>query len=284
MAVENDMKVKITCAAHPALNQMLFRRTVTVVWHDDGHNVLDHGSGILLQVGEESLVITAAHVIRDRPIEQIHLVATNELSNVKVAPVEMDFMGGGCHDQLDVGFLRLSAENAATLADREFASLDEFDVFPSGLPDDLIYLFGMPEFGHEQLGRIQHSFRSFTYIENIQEDYAWAAPGPRPLTIDLMLPQSVENAFDGRRVDVPDLRGMSGGGIWRVSFQKEGIWTPQPRLVGIIAEMNDHTHTLNGNRLEALLHLLAIHFPAADQFLEAQIEHLEHRIAAGVVL
>ena len=263
-------------AATPLVNQMLIRRTVTIVWHND-KKPLDHGTGVLLHVGNVPLVITAAHVIRGRPMEELQLVATGQLSNLRSAPENMDLMGGELDNKLDIAFLRLSQECAARMsAEREFISFDDFDVFPVGLPDDLVFLFGMAEVGHKALDLDKHSYGSLTYIDRISEDHDWSSAGERPLMLDVPYPETVENSFDRRETELPDPSGMSGGGIWRVSFKGDGIWTPEPRLVGIITEFDTKARKVEANRLEALLHLLALHFPEADAFMREEIRTMRN--------
>lgn len=274
MARSIDEKIKIVNNAVPALNPVLLRRTVVVVEYGD-QGPVDHGTGILLKIGGDHLVVTAAHVIKGKAITKLQLVATDSPSNLLLEPSEGDMMGGELNEELDIGFLRIKPEVVDRLKGREFISLEDLDIFPVNLSSDLIFFFGMAETQHGLEGGNVHSYGSFTYLDTVDVDYDWTQPGHRPLLLEFPYPETVTNSFTLQETLLPDPYGMSGGGLWRVSFSGGGVWHPDPKLVGVATEFFPNTQTVKANRLESLMHLLALHFPEADAFLNAKIAGLE---------
>lgn len=255
-----EQKKQILRASKPIINRYFFDRTVVLAAHDKG-TIKKYGTGMLLRIEKQVLVITAAHVIKDIDPQTIQLITTEELSNRRFAPEAGDLYGGGVSDELDVGFLRIRIPDSPLLANKQFLNLADLELFPTGLTTDLAILFGMPGTEHKQPTRAAHSFGSFTYMTSFPDDLDWSAPGNRPVTLSVAYDESIEDAFTGQRVQLPDPQGMSGGGLWRARFADATIWTPdQLRLVGILTEFDEDTHEVKVNRVENLYHLLSHHF------------------------
>jgi hypothetical protein len=254
-----ETKKQILREAKDLMGRYLYKRTVVLAVHDE-KRIIKYGTGMLLKLAGEAVVITAAHVMRDTDPNMIQLITTDKPSNIRFSPGEGDLFGGDVSDELDVGFLRID-QASPLLAKNEFLSLDDFDFFPTGLPDDLAILFGMPAVEHKIEGGNVHSFSSFTYFNSYPDDFDWSTPGNRPVTLAVNYDEVVPDVFSGKEVPLPDPHGMSGGGLWRARFAGAPIWTPERlRLVGILTEFHEDVREVRANRVENLYHLLSHHF------------------------
>ena len=258
-----ETKRQIMRASKGLIERYIFDRTVVLATHDET-KVLKFGTGMLLRVDNQSIVITAAHVIKNVDPETIQLTTTEAPSNRRFAPSTGDIYGGEFSDELDVGFLRIR-DSASLLATKQFLSLEDLEFFPTGLTTDLAILFGMPGTEHKQPSPGVHSFGSFTYMTSFPEDVDWSASGHRPTTLSVGYEQLVEDTFTGQEKELPAPYGMSGGGLWRARFAGRALWTPdQLRLVGILTEFDEAKREVAANRVENLYHLLASHFALPD--------------------
>lgn len=255
-----DQKKQILRASKALMNRHIFDRTVVLAAHDE-KSIHAHGTGLLLRIDDQPIVITAAHVIKDFDPQTIQLITTEKPSNVRFTPGAGDLYGGDVNEDLDVGFLRIGDSATPLLANKRFLNFEDLEFFPSGLTTDLAVLFGMP--GTEYKERIHdvHSFGSFTYMTSFPEEMDWSAPGNRPTLLTIGYDETVEDAFTGQDIVLPDPHGMSGGGLWRTRFAGAAIWTPDRlRLVGILTEFHEDRREVKANRVENLYHLLSHHF------------------------
>lgn len=255
-----EQKKQILRASKAVVNRYIFDRTVVLAAHD-GKGIHSHGTGMLLRICNQPIVVTAAHVIKDIDPKTIQLITTEEPSNVRFAPAAGDLYGGDASEELDVGFLRIADPASRFLTNKRFLNLEDLEFFPTGLPSDLAILFGMPGTEHKERIRDVHSFGSFTYMTSFPGDMDWSAPGNRAAVLSIGYDETVEDVFTGRDVPLPDPHGMSGGGLWRARFAGTTIWTlDRMRLVGILTEFHDDRHEVKANRVENLYHLLSHHF------------------------
>ncbi|EDY20989.1 hypothetical protein CfE428DRAFT_1282 [Chthoniobacter flavus Ellin428] len=263
--------------AKPAINRYLFDRTVVIAAHNE-QTPYDHGTGMLVRANDTPLIVTAAHVIERHDVERLQIVAQEKPSNLRAAPEEKDFMSGVSDDDLDVGYLRPSEWCLRQLAHKSWLTLDDFELFPEGLAEDLTMTFGMPEAAHKTEHGIIHLYDSFLYQTNVPEDFDWGKPGSRPLNMRMEYPERVLDVFTGEWQDLPEPYGMSGGGIWRARFKDSLFWIPaRMRLIGINSMFFEEDREIQANRIEALIHLLAKDFPEADAYLDRETEALERR-------
>lgn len=259
-----DQKKQILRASKTLMNRHIFERTVVLAIHDD-KRIRAHGTGMLLRIDGQPIVITAAHVIKDFNPETIQLITTEAPSNLRLTPGAGDLYGGDANDDLDVGFLRIGDSASPLLAGKKFLDLADLEFFPTGLTTDLAILFGMPGTEHKEPIRDVHSFGSFTYMTSFPEDLDWSAPGNRPTLLSIAYDEAVEDVFTGRTMELPDPHGMSGGGLWRARFAGSSIWTPDRlKLVGILTEFHEDRREVKANRVENLYHLLSHHFCLPD--------------------
>ena len=254
-------KIQIANLSVKLMNRYIFDRTVVIAAHNEDQP-FDHGTGTLVQIGDERIVVTAAHVVKRHEPERLQIVGAENASNLRNAPVEKEVLGGGLDEDLDVGFIRVTPIVVERLKGKSFITLDE--LFPVGVSDDLSLNFGMPEAAHQKENNKVHRYDSFSYFTNIPDDFDWKSHEQRPLDVWMDYPAEVENTLTGRVEALPDPKGMSGGGIWRARFKDAKIWTPERvRLISINSEFYEEKRQIRANRTEALVQLLARHLPAA---------------------
>lgn len=255
-----ETKKQILRESKDLINRYIFDRTVVLAVHNE-ESILKHGTGMLLRIDGQPLVITAAHVIKDVDPETIQLITTESPSNIRCSPRGGDLYGGAESEDLDVGFLRIGDSALPLLERKKFLTLDDFDLFPTELGTDLAILFGMPGTEHIQLGDDFHSFRSLTFQTGFPSDLDWSSPGSRPILLGIDYAEEVEDVFTGQNVELPNPHGMSGGGLWRARYAGSVIWTPERlKLVGILTEFDEDRREIKANRVENLYHLLSHHF------------------------
>lgn len=275
--MNTEQKTAILNESSGLINHHIFDRSVVIAAHNE-KEPLDHGTGMLLKLEEATVVVTAAHVINRYKPDELQIVSGQEPSNVRNAPSEKDFQGGNKIGTTDVGFLHLAEESVQKLDKKKFLSLDDFDVFPEGVAEDLAVIFGMPEDLHMLEKENIHRYDSFSYFSNIPMDFDWSSKKQRPIQVAMEYPESVEDTFTRLFAKLPEPFGMSGGGIWRARFKGATIWTPERlRVIGINAVFYRNKRLVKANRIEGLLRLLAEHFPSADAFLQQELQKLESR-------
>src|SRR5204862_3497841 len=117
--------------------------------------------GMLLRINNQSLVITAAHVIKNLDLQTVQLVTTNHPSDVRSMPEMGDLYGGNFNEDLDVAFLRIKDVSTPLLAGKRFIGLEDLDFFPLGLKTDAGFAFGFPWEEHREQSPDVHAFGSF---------------------------------------------------------------------------------------------------------------------------
>ena len=272
-----ETRFNIVTAATPFLEQRMMAQTTTLVWHRNEPAPLDHGTAVLLDIDGDGVLLTAAHLLRNRNAADFQIVGSSDATNIRFAPEEGEFWGGQPEANLDVGFLRLTEEGKQRLLafGKVFLHLEDIDVFPSRLQEDHLYMFGMPEVCHRVLPDGRHSYGSLSFPNVVDEEIDWSNGERRPLMLEIPYPEEVEVDLNGTRVNLPDPYGMSGGGLWRVRYAANGLWVPNSRLVGLMTEFDTVRRVIRVNRPEAFLNLLGNHFPTAQAYLDAQMAAIE---------
>lgn len=248
------------------LRQHLSKFTVVVTAHD-GTQVIDHGSGTLLMINGTPIVVTAAHVIKNYPENEIHIVGNTTPSDRRIAPIKKEFWGGNPGESLDVGYLVLPHDSIDYFGNESFATLDRIDLYPESLSTDMTVFIGMPEVLHDRPAKQHERFQPFMYVAGIDDDTDWSRTGNRQLELTMEYPKIVPDAMTGTDVIMHIPPGMSGGGIWRsyINRQEKSLWTAeQSKLIAVGTEWDESTGTIKLIRIEAAMHLLSLRFPSID--------------------
>jgi hypothetical protein len=261
----------------PKITRWIIDHSVGIIGHNNV-KPLEHGTGILLRLEEEPIVLTAAHVVAPYTPQNLQLCATEKPSNIKVAPYEKVALGGGNLEVLDLAFLRLSPLTLEFLRAKTFLSLENIEIFPRGLENDLPIVSGFPEADHEIEGKIVHCYKLFTYFANNLDAIDWFSEQERQQHFTVEYPHETKDAFTQKYLPLSDPPGMSGGGTWRCRFNEAKPWdTTAIRLVGLNVEVIDGQEVdfIRSIQMEPVLEFLGQHFPSAKEFLDAAREKLE---------
>jgi hypothetical protein len=193
--------------------------------------------------------MTAGHVIEDATPENLSLVYRRGPSNEKV-PIESIHHWNDLSTDLDVGFLTLSPE-VARLIGKNFLTEDHFDVAAKNLSTDLVALNGFPNGLFEHDGKKHYKFGAFTFVTVCEEIKKWHQPINADMQIEFGYPDVATDAQTNQPYTMPDVRGMSGGGMWVLNINPKGIWSPEScRLVGVTAVWSPDREYVRGNRVE----------------------------------
>jgi hypothetical protein len=209
-----------------ASNEIVTQATIPIFRFDENQLRL-HGTGVFLQIGDRHFILTAAHVLDSNVYHKIPLTLGSErnggppvlLNGAKIwqsdFPVNADVNDPEARlaDPYDNAFIALTAEHAQSLMSRRIPiTLQMLDL--SEVPKSGCFLFlGFPgEYARTSTIVQMVSVEMFRYITELDSRNK-ANNGISVLF--KYLPGSVYS--DGSDALLPDLHGMSGCGVWRLS-------------------------------------------------------------------
>jgi hypothetical protein len=244
-----ELKRKILDQSGKALRQFLARSAVAIIEYRYG-KLIAYGSGTCIYYRGHYLIMTAAHVIEDASPENLSLVYKEGPSNEKVQ-VESIHHWKDLSTGLDVGFLVLSPEVARSIQ-KNFLKEDNFDITAKNLSTDLVALNGFPNGLFEHDGKKHYKFGSFTFVTACEEMAKWHQPIDVSMQIEFGYPDVATDAQTNQPFTMPEIHGMSGGGMWVLNINPKGIWSPESscKLVGITAVWSSKREFVRGNRVE----------------------------------
>jgi len=231
------------------------------------------GSGFLLRVGTETLLLTAAHVVYRRYEIPLYIPGADH-----PIVLEGDFYTTGPRNRVtspqfgvDIAFVVLNPRTASECSGCTILTPDDFDVADTSSLQTLYGFTGFP--GDENQVIEDHTLLRRAY-------YYGGQPAPdseyRYLGIDrrshFIMAFEREHAVDtdGQTVYAPDPHGMSGGPVWKLgTFQEVDLGICRPKVIGIAIEWWENRRTLVcvrvGVAVEAIRRILpdlAAHLPA----------------------
>jgi hypothetical protein len=262
------------------------RRTVFVGLFDPNcERGLDRGTGTCIAVGGRYFVATAAHHFVDVP-EKPYLVGVTPLSASPTREIfratSHGYRGGGKGDPMDVAWLEVTERTAADLG-REFLSLDGIETGGEDREGEPIFSYGFP-FWMETTETAEG--RAFglaaqcysTVLLDARRIVAECAPDP---TFDLFARYTAgpnDEIHEGRMANMPDARGLSGGGFWRFNIGKPTLWTPRDvKLVGIEHQYCPAGGWFRATKVHHWLRLVADDHPSLRDLIAPLVERLEPR-------
>jgi len=215
--------------------EWILDHTVAIYFQMDGGNPVPWGTGVLLRIADASFVLTASHVLERASEATLRIAACVAGSRfVTVSPLEL--WRSSDTEQLDVGVVRLSDENAASLSlHKKYLRMSDLDT-SQRMPKGAYLLAGFPA----QYSKADHAAKEitaswFSYLTALAVD-----DGEQDgLTLRLQFRESIFRHADGSEARrAPELKGISGCGIFRL-WQESQVdsldrWDPSwIRLSGI---------------------------------------------------
>lgn len=232
-----DLPPLVTSQAVDGLFAMFKRRSVGILVAplrraSDGYF---GGTGTLVRVGSHALLATASHVVIGRRAEAITLMHQST-----ALPREGLVRAIHCHsvdedDPIDVAVLEL---DPATLSFSEwgFVDLDDVELTGPYVAGDLLAVHGYPsQFRRPNARTKVLMVDPFMYLAPVVKSKEWPRINPPANPrIELMMRYLHHQPVPGHRHrQSPDLRGVSGGGIWAVKNTR-ALWAPSmAKLVAI---------------------------------------------------
>jgi hypothetical protein len=222
-----------------ATDRYLPRLTATAVpfyiYHADHKHLirLPVGSGVLFGVAERRLILTARHII-DKLTPDDRLVIANHVTGTRFTIAAPKIIRGASPD-LDLMLVPLDQGDLEKLQGKSFVGLESLALTEQ---DDrnVFMLFGYPQELAQQTPNELHALALSAQL--MQSPTPSALKGFLP-KYHLLLEIEDRHIRDdrGQFATLPELSGISGGGVWRISRQRGGevdlIHTDALQLMGI---------------------------------------------------
>lgn len=266
-------------AAHAdALSGRCLEATVCVYTVGPDGTPVPLGSAILLTLGPIPFLVTAAHVLDERHRAHLVVPAGHKLAYVNgdvtrvyaTAAVRDDDSIDGTRDHVDTAVVRLSPELAGLIPASIFVGWSELDHSPRVPTRDAFALLGYP------LTKQRNAIRGTDITAVAYRMTAEECP-PEVYRAEGRTPDhSIMLGFEKRKMwgpdgqkEMPDLPGVSGGGVWRFGPTLRDAKAP-PRLAGIAVEWypkGRHPYIL-ATRIGAVLTALVARYPDVGPVVE----------------
>lgn len=236
------------------------------------------GTCIPIRIGEHFFLSTAAHVLNTQHRLE---VVPRDGSNRPI----FQFKNKKIDAETDVGLLELQQQDA-TRCMSSFLNEDQvlvknttrrtLPVAAIGYPSDFIKQLSRQKISTGQYLRYL-AFNSFTYKGRSLPASKWPTtyyerPPKRGRDVFIYLNPSPEILLSHpkragigsmkTKGGVPNLKGISGGGIWLLAIKTEGIWHPHSRLIGIQVDAKQDENWLRGTLIDHWLALVEANYPA----------------------
>lgn len=211
--------------------------SLTPIYKDGPRHPLLLGTGLVLRFGEVVCVLTAAHVADDIVSGAHYFGAGRELHGLGGLKLSspLPLQGGREEDRVDLAFWVIEREVAAKLENVPAISLDDFDlILPGALDiDERFFVNGYPSTRQpRQMVENEYAAMSFAFItEELPVETYHECKLQR--THNLLIAFDKNDVFRGEeKIAGPDLFGVSGGAVWRLTGF--GTSLAKPKLAGIV--------------------------------------------------
>ena len=244
------------------------------LWRDGAPRPEQIGTGIYLKLAERSYLFTAGHVL-DHASEGALCVPTREgvtpiagwLATNLLAPSQRRG-----DDRLDIGYVRFDDEHENERhPDLVHLSRGHVDLFEDIRPGEFFSIGGYPlTRGRHAFDTLSSEAYSYVGISAEPDDYRRLGYDPR---LHVLVRYHIKKGIfpDGERVTPPHPRGLSGGGIFRlsVSFLDDLVGEPR-RLVASMHTFLKRENMFVGTRILVYLTNLSARYPhEVRAFVEA---------------
>lgn len=237
---------------------------------------LQVATGILLQIGPSRLLVTATHVVKDWPglainagDEFLHVKGKLSTAHTKAATA------GSQEDRLDLALVRLDEPLAKRIDDANVATLADLDLAAPVVGRDPFMLCGYPaKRNRDGLDGDEFTVRAYSLLLHDADASTYNAASVDSRT-QLMLPFEKRDTWTiEKQVTAPDLKGVSGGGLWRVPIYDEAL--RETRLAAIAVEQHvkgEHRH-VRATRVSVLLSVIHHFHPDLRRPIEWAIQQV----------
>jgi hypothetical protein len=266
---ERLMEERPTQLAHEVTDRIrdlapawLAERTVSLLIEDIPEALTQLGSGLLLAIDDSVFLVSAAHVLKHAIDGQVWINPVAD--GAKMIPLEkMKVVLTNDRFKVDFGFIKLPDAPARELATaKKFIHVHDVDIsLPAG------YWYAVLGYPHE-LNVYRHTEASVpsrpmyyaTRLHNVTKDPLTDFDPAINLALEYPIYGSGE-AVTRKLSTIPDARGMSGSGIWRLyRYSDEALeWSKeQIRIAGVLHTRTGESGLFHASSGQAAL--VGVHF------------------------
>ena len=232
--------------------------------------VVQVASGVLLSLGGETFVLTAAHAVDELDRGALMLPGVGHLRDFEGTFHRVP-MGEGAsrnHDRIDFGFLHLSPDLASGL-DPSFEPLawDDLGVFETLTEGDLYTFSGYPV-SRSRVSRRKAESELFSYTGAAASDAVYQEIGFDPALHIVMVFDLARCIVAGRIQATARPRGLSGGAIfsWPKTARDLPVHRRPRRLVGIAHTCLERPGCMVGTRINGCIAAILHQYPEIDPY------------------
>jgi hypothetical protein len=256
-----------------------------LVYHDDAPSV--NGTGVLLQIGDLRLLVSAAHVLDFMSIHKIPYMLSPSGYDEPFVPISPWRSWSSPipvgrdpkdplmreDDPLDIGYVELPPDVVERIGRRyRYASLSEIDVSEDLMPGYYL-VHGFPRFlsATDKPSRLL-VVEPMPYLTLLSDDKDEGFMPGREIRI-----QYPELGINPQREDqhMPSPRGISGCGIWRIArFTLPEQWRREDvKLVGIehTFRQQNESRYLQGTRIRLGLEMIYRTYPMVRKIMDLHL-------------
>ena len=204
-------------------------RVLCPLYREGIHRPDPVGTGVLIRVDELVFLVSAAHVIDDIGRGPRYFGAADQTIPLPAFTMTSPIPAHGTRDddQVDIGYWVLDPKTAALLSSADTLCLADLDMHdPGDIARDADYfLNGYPESRQPRKmlsGEVEAHTIAFMTKEVSHAEYETARRDRRE---HLLVGYSKDDFYSGgAKRRGPDLQGVSGGAIWRLSGSSDAIY------------------------------------------------------------
>jgi hypothetical protein len=240
------------------------------------------GTGVPLRCGGRHFVVTAAHVFDEIKKQEAAVYLRPGSDGGPLTPIdplriirsEMPASGVRMADQIDLCLIELPDEIVSSPGARiTYAELEDIDPYDDASPGSYYFLHGFPR-ENLRINRCRRtvSCKSLPYGTITYDGSRGEYSQLEDVHLDLDFHPRKAADQTGRRIRLPDPRGISGCGIWRLSRAGVRIadWTiNHVKLVAIEHRYNDDLHVLRGTQIKYVNTIIHDKFPQLRALMRA---------------
>jgi hypothetical protein len=194
------------------------------------------GSAVPVQIGRVSLLVTAAHVLEGYGGASVLTLLKNRSMMLSGERRGFGYKPGR-HVDVDLAVIILSNEERQEIASRYCFSYS-LEFAATGRMKDITFyaLAGYPQSRNRRSPQLLKGAVVANYfISRSQLPLSAIRSRDKLADVHFAIGANAKGAIgvDGSRTGFPSPFGLSGGGVWRLSFPKDPFALPKPHLVGI---------------------------------------------------
>ena len=214
------------------------RRVCPLYAVDESRRVWMEGSGVPFDTGHLQFVLTAAHVFGEDHGPPLRLITLGKAGPRLLTGQRFAYgFEPEATIDADIALIGLSPDDVMDLRYRFQFAVPVATATLSSTPDTRYIIVGYPETKNRVQTNRRLKFQAtpvFIVAHELIDVTRVDSPGKSEKHhFAVRVPKRAVRTFTGERLDLPQARGMSGGGVWQVEVDSTGRLCDTPQLVGI---------------------------------------------------